>query len=128
MAAIRAEILVLGERPHLRDFLSECLAFEGHEVKCVNDEAELRHNLFEAQPDLAMLDAGSDGLGAMNLYWDLKELFPALNIIVYQCRNFGDVESIKAAVAKVLEKRKTPGLGKCEGSAVKTGDKARFAI
>ena len=52
-----------------------------------------------------LLDAYSDGFGTMKLFQDLKHKFPDLAVIVYQCRNYGDVDGIKKAVADVLEEK-----------------------
>ena len=47
--------------------------------------------------------------GTMRLYQDLKQQFPDLAVMVYQCRNYGDVDRIKGAVADVLVKSKMNG-------------------
>jgi len=49
-----------------------------------------------------LLDANSDEFGAMRLCQDLKLQFPDLAVMVYQCRNYGDVDRIKGAVADAL--------------------------
>jgi len=103
------KILVLGEQPQFRTLLSESLWFDGHRVESVTDAAMLWEHLSNAQPDLVLLDAHSDGFGAMMLYQDLKNQFPDLAVMVYQCRNYGDVDRIKGAVADVLEKPKLSG-------------------
>jgi hypothetical protein len=41
----------------------------------------------------------------MRLYQDLKQQFPDLAVMVYQCRNYGDVDRIKGAVADELGKQ-----------------------
>ena len=38
----------------------------------------------------------------MRLYQDLKQRFPDLAVMVYQCRNYGDVDRVKSAVADAL--------------------------
>ena len=98
------EILVLGEQPQFRTLLSESLWFDGHRVESVADAAVLWEYLGNTQPDLVLLDANSDGFGAMRLYQDLKQQFPDLDIMVCQCRNYGDVDRIKGAVADALVK------------------------
>jgi DNA-binding NtrC family response regulator len=97
-----AKILVLGEQPQYRTFLSESLWFDGYLVESVGDAAMLWENIGNMQPDLVLLDANTDGFGAMRLYQDLKQQFPDLAVIVYQCRNYGDVDRIKGAVADAL--------------------------
>jgi len=42
--------------------------------------------------------------GTMRLYQDLKQQFPDLAVMVYQFRNYGDVDRIKGAVADALVK------------------------
>ena len=105
------KILVLGEQPQFRTLLSESLWFDGHRVESVPDAALLWEHLGNTQPDLVLLDANSDGFGAMRLYQDLKQQFPDLAVMVYQCRNYGDVDRIKGAVADVLVKYRLSGLG-----------------
>jgi len=108
---IMPKILVLGEQPQFRTLLSESLWFDGHLVESVGDAAMLWEHLGNTQPDLVLLDAHSDGFGAMRLYQDLKQQFPELAVIVYQCRNYGDVDRIKGAVADALVKHRFSGSG-----------------
>jgi len=96
------KILVLGEQPQMRTLLSESLCFDGYQVEAVDDTAMLWEHLGNTQPDLVLLDAHSDGFGAMKLFFDIKEKLPELAVIVYQCRNYGDVDRIKGAVADEL--------------------------
>ena len=96
------KILVLGEQPQIRTLLSESLWLEGHWVESVADADMLWDYLGNTQPDLVLLDANSDGFGTMKLFQDLKQQFPDLAVIVYQCRNYGDVARIKGAVADAL--------------------------
>ena len=105
------KILVLGEQPQFRTLLSESLWFDGHRVESVADAAVLWEYLGNTQPDLVLLDAHSDGFGAMRLYQDLKQQFPDLAVMVYQCRNYGDVDRIKGAVADALVKHRLSGSG-----------------
>ena len=105
------KILVLGEQQQFRTLLSESLWFDGYRVESVADAAILWEHLGHTQPDLVLLDANSDEFGAMRLYLDLKQKFPNLAVIVYQCRNYGDVDRIKGAVADALGKLRLSGLG-----------------
>ncbi len=105
------KILVQGEQPQFRTLLSESLWFDGHRVASVCDATMLWEHLGNTQPDLVLLDANSDGLGAMRLYQDLKQIFPDLAVMVYQCRNYGDVDRIKGAVADELGKLRLSGSG-----------------
>ena len=109
-------ILVLGEQSQFRTLLSESLWFEGHRVESVADVAMLRKHLGNMQPDLVLLDANPDGFGAMRLYQDLKQKFPELAVMVYQCRNYGDVNRIKGAVDDALENNTAPQLDSLLGS------------
>lgn len=97
-------ILVLGEHPQFRTLLSESLWFDGHLVESVDDAAMLWEHLGNTQPDLVLLDALYDGFGAMRLCQDLKQQFPDLAVIVYQCGDYGEVNRIKGAVADALGK------------------------
>ena len=105
------KILVLGEQPLFWNLLSESLWFEGHGVESVADAAVLWEHLGHTQPDLVLLGAKLDGFGAMRLYQDLKQQFPDLAVLVYQCRNYGDVDRIKGAVADELGKLRLSGSG-----------------
>ena len=105
------EILLLGEQPQFRTLLSESLWFEGHQVETVADAAMLWEHLGNTLPDLVLLDANTDGFGAMRLYQDLKQKFPDLAAMVYQCRDFGDVDRIKGAIADALGKPILSGSG-----------------
>ena len=102
------KILVLGEQPQFRTLLSESLWFDGHRVESVADAAVLWEHLGNMQPDLVLLDAHSDGFGAMRLYQDLKHQFPDLAVMVYQYRNYSEVDRIKGAVVDALLKNTAP--------------------
>ena len=102
------KILVLGEQPQFRTLLSESLWFDGHRVDSVADAAVLWEHLGNTQPDLVLLDANSDGFGTMKLYQDIKQQFPDLAVMVYQCRNYGDVDRIKDLIAYALERNSAP--------------------
>ena len=103
------KILVLGEQQQFQTLLSESLWFDGYRVESVADAAILWEHLGHTQPDLVLLDANSDEFGAMRLYLDLKQKFPNLAVIVYKCRNYGDVDRIKGAVADALGKLRLSG-------------------
>jgi len=105
------KILVLGEQPQFRTLLAESLWFEGHRVESVADAALLWQHLGNTQPDLVMLDTNLDGFGALILYQDLKQQFPDLAVMVYQCRNYGDVDRVKGAVADVLVEHRLSSSG-----------------
>ena len=84
--------------PLLRD-----LTKEGYKVAGLDDVDLIWKHIRNTQPDLVLLDSGSDGFGIMNLYFEIKEKLPDLAVIIYQCRNYGDVDRIKGAVADALE-------------------------
>ena len=97
-------ILVLGEQSQFQILLSESLWFAGYMVESVADAAMLWEHLGNRQPDLVLLDAHPDWFHAMKLLQDLKQQHPDLNVMVYQCRNYGDVDRIKQVVEDALEK------------------------
>jgi DNA-binding NtrC family response regulator len=99
------KILVLGKQPQMRRLVLESLCFDGYQAESVADAAILWEYLGNTQPDLVLLDAHSDGFGAMKLFFDIKDKLPDLAVIVYQCRNYGDVDRIKGAVADELGKK-----------------------
>ena len=98
------KILVLSEQTKFRTFLSESLWFAGYRVESVGDAAMLWKQLDNTQQDLVLLDAHLDGFGAMRLHQDLKQQYPDLAVMVYQCRDYSDVAMIRGAVADALEK------------------------
>jgi len=122
------KILVLGEQPQLRTLLSENLWFDGHLVESVGDAAMLWEHLGNTQPDLVLLDAHTDEFGTMKLFFDIREKHPDLAVMVYQCRNYGDVVRIKGAVADALAKNTAPRLDNILGSRETTNDKLPSAI
>ena len=115
-------ILVLGKQPQMRRLISESLYLDGHQVENVSHAAMLWEHLGNPQPDLVLLDAHSAGFGAMKLFLDIKEKLPDLAVIVYQCRNYGDVDSIKGAVADALVKNTAPRSDNILGSREMTND------
>ena len=98
-------ILVLGKQPQMRRLLSESLCFDGYQVESVADAAMLWEHLDNSQPELVLLNAHADRFGAMKLYFDIKERLPDLAVIVFQGRNYGDVDRNKGAVADELGKQ-----------------------
>ena len=66
--------------------------------------------------------------GTMRLYQDLKQQFPDLAVMVYQCRNYGDVARIKGAVADALVKNTALRLDNILGSRETTNDNKPSAI
>ena len=93
-----AKILLLSKKSQFRTLLAESLWFDGYLVESVGDEDMLWKHLGRTQPDLVLLDAHLDGFGMLRLYQDLKQQFPDLAVMVFQGRNYGDVERIKRAV------------------------------
>jgi DNA-binding NtrC family response regulator len=102
---IMVKILVLGGQAQLRRLLSESLLLEGHLVESFGDAAMLWDHLRHTQPDLVLLDAHLDGFGTVKLLQNLKQKFPGRAVMVCQCRNYGDVDRIKEAVADALGKK-----------------------
>ena len=97
-----AKILLLAKQVQFRTLLSESLWLDGHLVESVGDEEILWRHLSRTQPDIVLLDAHSDGFGAMSIYQDVKQEFPDLSVMIYEYRNYGDVDRIKGAVADGL--------------------------
>jgi DNA-binding NtrC family response regulator len=102
-------ILVLSEQPQFRTLLSESLWFEGYRVESVDGAATLWKQLDKTQPDLVLLDAHLDGFGAMRLHQYIKRQFPDLAVMVYQCRDYSDVNRIRGVVAEALIKHGSRG-------------------
>ena len=95
-------ILMLSEQSQFRTLLSESLWFDGHRIESVDDATMLWQQLDNTRPDMVLLDAHLDGFGAMRLHQDLKQQFPDLAVLVYQCRDYSDVARIKGAIAETL--------------------------
>ena len=98
-----SKLLIVDDKAANLDLLREMLAPLGHHIFFATSGAKALEIATSAQPDLVLLDANSDGFGALRLYQDLKQQFPDLAVMVYQCRNYGDVDRIKGAVADSLE-------------------------
>jgi len=100
-------IAILCERSELRTFLTENLWCDSHQIKNFGEATMLWEHLSNAQPDLVLLDAESDGFGTMLLFQDLKRQFPHLPITVCQFKNHGDIVRIREMIDDVLDKNTT---------------------
>ena len=78
-----ANILVVDDQRCVREFLSEELILEGHEVYGLGDRESVRGHLRLSQPDLVLLDVYLDGAKGFNLFEHIKRRYPGLPIIIF---------------------------------------------
>jgi len=84
--------------------LSESYQGGGYRVLSFDDATMLWEHLSNAQPDLVLLDAESDGFGTMLLFQDLKQQFPDLAVTVCQFKNDGDLNRIQRSIEDTVGK------------------------
>jgi DNA-binding NtrC family response regulator len=102
------KILNFHDDPYVGVLTSQFLAKEGYQVVSLNDADLIWEHIENSQPELVLLDSNSDGFGTMNLYFDIKEKYADLPVIIYEAAGFDAIDRIKAAINDVLsEKRST---------------------
>jgi DNA-binding response OmpR family regulator len=106
------KILNLHDDPYVGVLTSEVLTKEGHQVVSLNDADLIWEHIEESQPELVLLDSDQDGFGTMKLYFDIKEKYADLPVIVYETAGFDTMDRIKAAIDDVLAERRSTLHGK----------------
>ena len=101
------KILNLHDDPYVGVLTSEVLTKEGHQVVSLNDADLIWEHIEESQPELVLLDSDQDGFGTMKLYFDIKEKYADLPVIIYKVGGFDAMDRIKEAVTDASAK---PGL------------------
>jgi DNA-binding NtrC family response regulator len=100
------KILDFHDGPYIGVLTSEVLTKEGYQVVSLNDRDLIWQHIENSQPELVLLDSDSDGFGTMNLYFDIKEKYADLPVIVYKTDSFDVMDRIKAAIDDVLGEKK----------------------
>lgn len=77
-----ANILIVDDQTCVREFLTEELINEGHQVHGVGDAESVREYLLLSQPDLVLLDLYLEGPEGFGLFRDIKGRYPYLPVII----------------------------------------------
>ena len=96
------KILNLHDDPCVGGQTSEMLTKEGYQVVSLNDVNLIWEHIENAQPEMVLLDSDGDGFGTMKLYFEIKEKYTDLPLIIYQTGGSDAMDGIKAAIAEVL--------------------------
>jgi len=96
------KILDFHDNPSVGVLTSVVLAKEGCQVVSLNDADLIWEHIEETQPELVLLDSHSDGFGTMKLYFEIKQKYADLPVIVYKAVGFNAMDRIKEAVAGAL--------------------------
>ena len=73
-----ARILVVDDEPHICRALDRLLTHEGHKVNTAGNAEKALSKLSRAQYDLILMDIRMPGMSGIELYQQIKEIFPAL--------------------------------------------------
>jgi DNA-binding response OmpR family regulator len=101
---IMPKILVLYENHTTGVSLLEVLAQEGFEAVGLDSVDTIWEQLETTQPDLVLLDSGTDGFDAKKLYFDIRQKYADLPSIIYKAAGDDVMDRIKGAVADALAK------------------------
>jgi len=85
-----ARILVVEDDPAIRRGLVDALGFAGHEVRTVDDGAEVMPLVTDWLPDLVLLDVMLPGLDGLSVLGCLREEHPRLPVIMVTARGSED--------------------------------------
>lgn len=77
-----ANILIVDDQICVREFLTEELIVEGHQVHSVGDAESVREYFLISQPDLVLLDLYLEGPEGFGLFEDIKRQYPSLPVII----------------------------------------------
>jgi len=78
-----AKILILGEDSRSREFLSEELAGEGHNVVSIGNPVLLREVLTPFKPDLVLLGFHIKGMDQWQASMEIKRKAPHLPVLIF---------------------------------------------
>jgi DNA-binding response OmpR family regulator len=105
------KILNFHDDPYVGELTSEVLTEDGYQVVNLNDVELIWEHIEATKPELVLLDSDGDGFGTMNLYFEIKQKYTDLAVIVYKAAGFEAMDRIKAAVAEALGKYRLNGSG-----------------
>jgi DNA-binding response OmpR family regulator len=78
-----ANILIVDDQPHVRQFLSEELIYEGYRVATAGDAESAKGYLRSSRPDLLVLDLYLDGLEGFEVLDEIRRQGRRLPVIVF---------------------------------------------
>jgi CheY-like chemotaxis protein len=122
-------ILIVDDQPHVREFLSEELAYGGYQVGSVGDSESLWEYLRVSPPDLVLLDLYLDGFEGLEILHDIKRKDPNLPVLIltaydsfrgdprlsqadgYVIKSFIALDELKQKIAEVLNGKQIPKPG-----------------
>jgi len=82
-----AHILIVDDRPYVREFFSEELAHEGYQVESVGDAASTWGYLKDSRPDLVLLDLYLNGFEGRDVLRDMERKYPNLPVMILTAKN-----------------------------------------
>jgi two-component system alkaline phosphatase synthesis response regulator PhoP len=98
-----SKLLILYNEPYVQTLLSASLSKRGYRVVCVDKGGLIWEYIKNTQPDLVLLDAEKDGFDSLNLYFDIKQEYPYLPVVVYTATGQDTVDRINAAITEHLD-------------------------
>lgn len=115
-----ANILIIDDQVHVREFLSEELVHEGYQVASVGDAESIWGYIKDSRPDLVLLDLYLDGFKGWEVLRDIKKKHPNLPVLIitaydsfaddprlsradgYVIKSFVALDELKQKIADVL--------------------------
>jgi DNA-binding response OmpR family regulator len=98
-------LLILHGKPNAVGFLPKVISEEGYRVTSTDDVDLIWEYIENTQPDLMLIDVGSDGFGAMNLYFEIKQKYADLSVIIYQVKDIECADRIKEFITYALKEK-----------------------
>ena len=98
-----SKLLILHNEPYVQSLLSEGLSEKGYRVVCVDNSKLIWEYIKNTQPDMVFLDAENDGFDCLKLYFDIKQEYPYLPVVVYTARDHDAIDRIRGAITKHLD-------------------------
>ncbi len=77
-----ANILVIDDRPCVRQLISDELSLEGYQVQSASNVESVREHLQSLQPDLVLMDLSLKRVEGFGLWEEIKRLYPYLPVII----------------------------------------------
>jgi DNA-binding response OmpR family regulator len=87
---------------------SEVLGEQGYQVVSIYNGDLIWEQIENTQPELVLLHSHSDAFDTMNLYFNIKQKYADLAVIIYKTDGFDAIDRIKAAIADVLSEKWDP--------------------
>jgi DNA-binding response OmpR family regulator len=118
-----ANILIIDDQVHVREFLSEELVHGGYRVASVGDAESIWGYIKDSRPDLVLLDLYLDGFKGWEVLRDIKRKHPNLPVLIitaydsfaddprlsqadgYVIKSFVALDELKQKIADVLRSK-----------------------